>query len=144
MDIPAAVQGQMTALSDEELVYPKGPLPDNSSVLQARALVEKLLDRKVAQIDSLIHFRSAWAVSALPLILLAAMLGIRFRGGQVLTAFGVSCIPAFIVFLVLLLGRNQASNPQGSLHSHGLAMMWGIDALVSLLAVVAAYRTVDR
>jgi len=78
------------------------------------------------------HWRMAYGVSTILLVSLGAALGLVFRGGQLLTAFVISAIPAGAVILCFLMGRKLISNP-GSSHTAGVLLIWG--ALVALLIV---------
>ena len=78
------------------------------------------------------HWRMAYGVSTILLVSLGAALGLVFRGGQLLTAFVISAIPAGAVILCFLMGRKLISNPDSS-STVGILLIWG--ALVALLIV---------
>ena len=82
------------------------------------------------------HWRMAYGVSTILLVSLGAALGLIFRGGQLLTAFVISAIPAGAVILCFLMGRKLISNPDSS-STMGILLIWG--ALVALLIVCLAY-----
>lgn len=70
------------------------------------------------------------------------MLGTILRGGQVLTAFGISCIPSLVVGIGIILGRSFAERPPT--HAAGIGLMWGFDGLLVLAFIVIATRFLRR
>ena len=88
-------------------------------------------EETVRRIVATIHERAALSASALVLVFLGAALGIVFRGAHVLTAFGISFIPALVVILAIVTGRQMAHN--AGTHGIGLLVMWsGILAVTAL------------
>jgi hypothetical protein len=75
-----------------------------------------------------IHFRASYTLGSVALVLLGAVLGIIVRGGQVLTAFGISCIPMLFVVVASVVGRNLADRPAYTLVS--ICVMWGATAFL--------------
>ncbi len=89
-----------------------------------------------------IHVRSVYSVSVLVLAVLGAALGIIFRGGQPLVAFGISFVPSLIVFLLTVLGKGMARDVASL--PLGLAVMWGGLLTVAMLNVVVFRRYLPR
>lgn len=54
---------------------------------------------------------------------MGAALGVAFRGGRALAAFGLAAIPFGVVFVVLVAGRQTAEKPGTELL--GAAIIWG-------------------
>jgi hypothetical protein len=89
-----------------------------------------------------IHFRAAYACSAVATVLLGAMLGIVLRGGQVLTAFGISCVPTAFVVVAGIVGRNLSSQPQYGIAS--MAVMWGATAMMFVACAVVSAKLLPK
>ncbi|MCZ6817150.1 MAG: LptF/LptG family permease [Planctomycetota bacterium] len=105
---------------------------------EARAKLIKRKSQFESEVLGEIHFRSAYSVSAVAVILIGAMLGIILRGGQVLTAFGISCVPTAVVVIASIVGRNMANQPGGA--PGALAVMWGTTILAYIAVGVIASR----
>ena len=109
---------------------------------ERRAALIKRKDKFVSEVRGEIHFRASYAVSAVAVILIGAMLGIVMRGGQVLTAFGISCVPTAIVVIACIVGRNYSDQPEKALFSMG--MMWGATGFMYLAMLVVGAKVVQR
>lgn len=83
-----------------------------------------------AEVNGEIHFRASYALTSIAVVVMGAVLGIIVRGGQVLTAFGISCIPSLFVVLCSIVGRNLADKPEYAFVS--LGVMWGGTAMIYL------------
>jgi hypothetical protein len=95
-----------------------------------------------AEVLGEIHFRGSYAMTPIAVILLGAILGILIRGGQVLTAFGISCVPSLFVVLSSIVGRNLADRPA---YSHiSLFVMWGGTAFIYLATAFVAFKVLKR
>ncbi len=92
---------------------------------------KKLIEKKdtyVQEIRGELNFRATYSLDGIAIILLGAMLGIIVRNGQVLTAFGISCVPMVFVVIACIVGRNLADQA-----GHGftaVAVMWGATAFL--------------
>ena len=73
------------------------------------------------------------------MILIGIGLGIIKKGGHLLSAFGASCVPAAVLIVCIMMGKNITKN-LGSQSIPGIALMWGGLVLLSLLAVVIYHR----
>jgi len=125
------------AMSPEERLGPSTPKLDD-----ARRNLIKRRDRFVSEVRGEIHFRASYAASSVAVILLGAMLGIILRGGQVLTAFGISCLPTAVVVVAGIVGRNLADQPEKGMLSLGI--MWGATLLMYLATLVVGLRVIHR
>ena len=98
---------------------------------QLNGVIEKLTRKVKAEIN----VRLAYSLSCLLMVAMGAALGLVLRGGQIVSAFAISVIPAALVIALMLTGKEMARNPAVSV-SLGLAVIWG--GVLLLLAVDAA------
>ncbi len=88
------------------------------------------------QIKSEIHSRLVFGAGCIPMILIGIGLGILKKGGHLLSAFGASCIPAAMLIVCIVSGRQLTENPDAQTVS-GIALMWGgLAGLCLLVAVI--------
>ncbi len=96
-----------------------------------------------AQIEAEIHARLVFGIGCIPMILIGAALGILKRGGHLLSAFGISFIPAVILLVTIISGRHLQNNLGSSQAVSGLGVMWtGLGIL--FLMVLGLYRRLLR
>lgn len=88
-----------------------------------------------------IHARLSFSLSSLVLVLVGASLGQMFRSGHVLSAFGVSAVPAMVSILLVVSGQHTAENipwdytpDRGDPLKLGLTLIWSGNAAVAALA----------
>lgn len=108
---------------------------------QYERLIE-YLEKYRGEVRGEIHFRCSYAISTIAVVVMGAALGIIVRGGQVLTAFGISCIPSMFVVLSSIVGRNLADRPQYSMLS--LGVMWGGAILMYVATIVIMAKFLKR
>ena len=102
--------------------------------LQA-ALGKEVRDALV-EIEAEIHIRLVFGVGCVAMILIGIGLGILKKGGHPLAAFGISCVPAALLVVFMLMGKNIAKNAGASAIS-GITLMWvGLIVLCVLTIVV--------
>ena len=76
------------------------------------------------------------------LVILAAVLGIVFRGSHVMTAFGISFVPLLFVLLMIVTGKQMSHN--AGTHVLGLMMIWSGLLVVAGLDVWTLTRVLRR
>jgi hypothetical protein len=70
------------------------------------------------------------------MVLIGIGLGIIKKGGHLLTAFGASCVPAAVLIVCIMMGRNIIKNPQSHAGS-GILLMWaGVMFLMFLTLII--------
>jgi len=128
---------KMTSLFDKDFDLPIYPKQER----MRRKLVGRL-GRYASEVLGEIHFRASYSLGAIAIVLLGAMLGIIVRGGQVLTAFGISCVPMLFVIVASIVGRNLADRPDYSLVS--TSVMWGSTIFMYLAATIVGVKILKR
>ncbi len=101
----------------------------------------KELDRKIRvtlfEIKAEIHSRLVFGIGCITLILIGIGLGIRFRGGHLLTAFGISSIPAAALLIFIMMGKNITQNQRSILGADlGVGFMWAGLIILTVFALV--------
>ena len=107
---------------------------------------QKHLDRLEAGVRRLrnhivaeMHGRIAYSVSCFLLVSMGAALGLIFRGGQFISALALCVVPAAIVLIMIIMGKQMVTNPDVSVPL-GLGAIWsGIVLMLAANAVVYAY-----
>jgi len=96
--------------------------------------IRSFLDKIVAEL----HVRTAYSLSCLLLVALGAALGLIFRGGHLVSAFALAMVPAALVIVMLMMGKEMIRNPRvGGMY--GVAAIWGgIAALLAANVVIYA------
>jgi lipopolysaccharide export LptBFGC system permease protein LptF len=100
----------------------------------------KELDRKIRvtlfEIKAEIHSRLVFGIGCITLILIGIGLGIRFKGGHLLTAFGTSSIPAAALVVFIMMGKNITQNQRSAVGADmGISLMWVGLLILTIFAV---------
>jgi hypothetical protein len=101
--------------------------------------LQRRIRETLAEIEAETHSRLVFGVGCLSMILIGIGLGIIFKGGHLLTAFGASCIPAAVLVVGIMMGRNVAKNI-GTHAGSGIVLMWAGFVFLCLLAVLIYRR----
>ncbi len=138
--LPAEIRRQAGAISLED-VYTRGAsFTSNREILKdisdlSRATIPRLINRIKAEM----HSRIAYSLSCFLMVTLGAALGLMFRGGQIISAFALSVVPAAVVIVMMLMGKQLVRSPDTPVF-YGLAAIWsGIVTLVGADASVLAH-----
>ena len=140
--IPDQILAQEADYSAAALLDRDQDLGLGERIERARAGLIADLAYQVLRIDSVIHSRSAFCLSVLVTMMLGACLGIVFRGGHMMTAFGISFAPALFVIATIAMGRQVSLHPQNALA--GTIIIWGSVLLVGGLDLLVLYKGVRR
>ena len=105
-------------------------------ILQSKLTRE--IRNALVRIKAEIHTRLVFGTGCIPMILIGIGLGIIKKGGHLLSAFGASCIPAAILIVCMMSGKNLIKS-HGSESITGIAVMWAGLAFL-LLLVLVIYR----
>ena len=120
------------ALSQSLKAGPGPELRNLRNQLQAR------IDRTMVKINAEIQSRLVFGMGCVSMIMIGIALGIIKKDSHLLSAFAASCVPAAILIVCIMMGKNIAKNPDSSVDT-GIFLMWTGLALLSLTAV-AIYR----
>ncbi|MCK4276000.1 MAG: LptF/LptG family permease, partial [Phycisphaerae bacterium] len=91
---------------------------------QIKHLKQSRVPKLIGGVTAEIHSRPAYCLSCFLLVAMGAALGLIFRGGQMISAFALSVIPAAVVIVMVLMGKEMVSNPD-SPRAVGLMAIWG-------------------
>jgi lipopolysaccharide export LptBFGC system permease protein LptF len=131
--LPAAMPQRASALL--------GGAPSSILADLQQSLVREIRHAQV-HILSEIHTRLIFGIGCLPMILIGIGWGILRRGGHLLSAFGASCVPATILGVAIISGK-QITERVDSLVLPGILLMWsGLGFLIILTALT--YRRLLR
>ncbi len=145
--IPNAVKDVVNKFATEDGLDAK-KLASESSVLQKgpssklRGLQDELqteIQNTLAEIEAEIHSRLVFGIGCVSLIMIGIGLGIILKGGHLLSAFGASSVPAAVLVVCIMMGRNITKNPDAQTGS-GIVLMWGGLVFLSLVAIVMYRR----
>ena len=95
-------------------------------------------DELTTEIEVELHSRLAFGISCVVLVLLGSVLGIIFRSSHLLTAFGISFIPAALCLITIFTGKHIAEQSSGE-PEIGIMFLWSGIAAVTV-ANVLIYR----
>ncbi len=116
--------------------------PPTSMLASLQKQLEREIRRTLVDIDAEMNTRLVFGIGCVPMILIGIGMGIINRGGHVLSAFGASCVPAAVLLVTILSGKNIMKNAMSEGVS-GIAVMWsGLAALVVLAAFI--YRRLAK
>ena len=127
------------SLRTEKLVSDLPRLQPSSRLNELQNQLRRLIQKTLARIQAEIHSRLVFGIGCISMILIGIGLGIIKKGGHMLSAFGASCVPAAILIVCIMGGKNLTKN-LSSQGISGIALMWAGLAFLSLLALVIYRR----
>jgi lipopolysaccharide export LptBFGC system permease protein LptF len=110
-------------------------LQPSPSLARLQSRLERKIRKTFVEIKAEIHSRLVFGTGCVPMILIGIGLGIIKRGGHPLSAFGASCVPAAVLIVCIMSGKQMTENLSAQTVS-GVALMWTGLGFLSLLAVV--------
>jgi len=138
--IPKDILDRAAAIKLEDLFNPPADFT-------ARAGITKMINdvtghgiqKNNAVIKSEMHGRAAYGMSCFLLVSMGAALGLIFRGGQLINAFAISVVPASVVIIMMIMGRQVAETTEIPT-VYGLSIIWsGVAAMVVAVTLVYLY-----
>lgn len=139
LDMPDAVKRALADRPVLDVVKPQNlPLVLTDSPSPRLASLQKSLDKEMretlADITGEINSRLVFGIGCIPMILIGIGLGIIKRGGHLLSAFGVSCLPGAVLIVAIISGK-QVTGHVGWETTPGVLIMWS--GLAFLLVLTA-------
>lgn len=104
-----------------------------------RYQLRKKIQITLVKIQAEMHSRLVFGIGCVPMILIGIGLGIIKKGGHLLTAFGASCLPAAVLIVCIISGKQIMKN-LGSTDFLGMALIWGGLGFLLLLSAVIYHR----
>jgi hypothetical protein len=101
--------------------------------------LHRKIRRTFGEIDAEIHSRLVFGIGCVSLVMIGIGLGILKKGGHLLSAFGASSVPAAVLIVCIMMGKNIATNASSKAGS-GIALMWTGLVFLTLLAIVIYHR----
>ncbi|MHC4462423.1 MAG: LptF/LptG family permease [Planctomycetota bacterium] len=123
-------------LASESPALRKGASPKLTG-LQDKLL--KKIDYTLAEIEAEVHSRLVFGIGCVSVIMIGIGLGIILRGGHLLSAFGASSVPAGVLIVCIMMGKNITKNT-GAQAGSGIVLMWIGLVFLSLLAIVIYHK----
>jgi lipopolysaccharide export LptBFGC system permease protein LptF len=137
LSLPADVRQETDQIGLEDIYTRAEEFTSNASILKdTAALSEQIIPRLLNRIKAEMHSRIAYSVSCFLMVTLGAALGLMFRGGHLISAFALSVVPAAVVIIMMLMGKQLVRAPAMPTIL-GLAAIWS-----GLVALVGADTTV--
>ena len=97
------------------------------------------VEKALAQIKAEIHSRLVFGIGCIPMILIGIGLGVFKKGGHLLSAFAASCLPAAVLVVCIMSGKQMTENIGARMIS-GVTLMWaGLFFMIALTG--ALYHT---
>jgi lipopolysaccharide export LptBFGC system permease protein LptF len=97
------------------------------------------IQKTLLEIKSEIQSRFVFGIGCVAMILIGIGLGIMIRGGHLLSAFGASCLPAAVLIVCIMSGKQLTEN-LGAQTLSGVGIMWGGLGFLFLLAAGIYYQ----
>jgi len=152
VELPETLPGMPDVLDEKTLL---GELSDPSAIeqkLPSLQLGDRVDDARESdrgdvfklgqEIVGIIHSRLAFSASSLVILVLAAALGVIFRGGQLLTAFVIAFVPGLLVVVMNIMGRQLTENT--GTHLIGIIVIWAAIAIFTAADAVVVGKYLKR
>jgi lipopolysaccharide export LptBFGC system permease protein LptF len=144
--LPSSVVAQ-TNLDDPEMVgkileNPEEYTRNKRVISRIETLRRERVPRARREILGEMHGRIAYGLSCFLMVGFGAALGLIFRGGQLISAFALSILPAATVIVVIIMGK-QLLTQEGVSELAGVATIWSGIVLL-LIANAAVYWRLAR
>jgi lipopolysaccharide export LptBFGC system permease protein LptF len=119
----------------EKLATPLSGIKPSPELTKLQNELRRKIKKTLLQIKAEMHSRLVFGIGCVSMIMIGIGLGIIKKGGHLLSAFGASCVPAAVLIVCLMSGKQITEN-LGSQNVSGVSLMWGGLAFLLLLAVV--------
>jgi lipopolysaccharide export system permease protein len=125
------------SLNPEKMAYQLDELSDfqpSPILTEIQTELERYIEKTRVEIKSEIHSRLVFGIGCILMILIGIGLGIIIRGGHLLSAFGAGCIPAAVLIVCIMSGKQLTENLSTKTIS-GVAVMWAGLGFLCLFAL---------
>ena len=96
------------------------------------------IERTFVEIKAEVNSRLVFGIGCVPMIMIGIGFGVIKKDGHLLAAFGASSIPAAVLIVCIMMGKNIATNA-GSQAGSGVVLMWAGLVFLTILSIVV-YR----
>lgn len=115
---------------------------DKALLRKIASLENNAIRRLIDKIKAEMHMRAAYSVSCFLMVAMGAALGLVLRGGQVISAFTITAVPASMVIVMMIMGKQIVHSRDVEAYV-GLMVIWG--GVLSLVIVdVVIYALLRR
>ncbi|MCD6394914.1 MAG: LptF/LptG family permease [Planctomycetes bacterium] len=134
LPLPADIEAKLSennilatidAVGTDESIIDKPSL----EFVRLKSAVQNKIRRTINEISSEVHSRLVFGLGCTALILAGIALGIIFKGGHLLSAFGASSIPAAALIVAIMTGKQLTKNPATPPITGTIVMWVGLAAL---------------
>ncbi|MFH1746146.1 MAG: LptF/LptG family permease [Planctomycetota bacterium] len=138
--IPDHILADMQTFKESDVFNPAIELSSHVGLADRRVGLQEAAAKLRRKLAALVHFRLGFTASTLVTVLMAAALGVVFRGARALAAFGLACIPFGSVTILMVMARQLGENEGTELFSPlltwgGLGLVAVVDLLILRLGV---------
>lgn len=131
-----------TEFDEALLLRDDAPIPMFKNHEEKRLKLVKKYAQYESEIRAEIHLRLAISAAVLAMVAMGAMLGIILRGGQVLTAVFISCIPGLFILIAFLVAKSLADRP--SLGMTSVYIVWSSTAALYAGVGIIGFKGLRR
>jgi len=118
---------------------PEAYTKDPKILVKLEELKKSRVPKIIGEIIAEMHLRIAFGLSCMLLVTLGAALGVIFKGGQVISAFAITVVPAAGLIVMILMGKQLIANPKAS-DLLGFFAIWGGIVVMGIINVAVFYR----
>lgn len=108
----------------------------SSTLLAKLAELDKKIWKTAKSITSEVNSRLVFGLGCITIVMISIALGIKFKGGHLLSAFGASAMPAGALVVFMMSGKQLTTTKNTSMpEATGIIVMWTGLLLLSLFAL---------
>jgi hypothetical protein len=111
-------------------------LQPSAKLISMQKGLRREMQKTLLGIKAEIHSRLVFGTGCVPMILIGIGLALIKKGGHLLTAFGASCVPAAVLIVCIMSGKQLTENIGAAETVSGVAVMWAGMGFLSLLVVM--------
>jgi hypothetical protein len=135
--LPPSIRTELAAVDPLSAVMPGRAevllgAPPGSALASLQESLVGLIRTTLLDIRGEINSRLVFGIGCVPMILIGIGIGIIKREGHLLSAFGASCVPAAVLIVAIISGKQVTKNVGAQVFS-GVLIMWGGLAFLVLL-----------